>query len=276
MKSGKEIEAVYFASESGLTERFSPVSLLKSYLHNSRKNATTILKNGNYSTAATVCFESSYLSQFPIVSSILIYHLQILLIWLMFQEESGNVELNSIKTIIKCVEDHKLESEFSIDSLRKRATQLEKAKVERKKSSAGASKPPNKRAHGGGSGSGSGRGSGPSAFRPAKAPKFSNSTYPSFGRRNPAPPPQHSPAGRYSGPFSYPAQGVYDGPTPPPYASTYGGPHPQTPTIPQQHYSLSVDDMGAGGMRASGSYGGQTSYNAYDYAAAAPPTYHTQ
>ncbi|XP_010656337.1 FRIGIDA-like protein 4a isoform X1 [Vitis riparia] len=244
VKSGKEIEAVYFASESGLTERFSPVSLLKSYLHNSRKNATTILKNGNYSTAAT--------------------------------EESGNVELNSIKTIIKCVEDHKLESEFSIDSLRKRATQLEKAKVERKKSSAGASKPPNKRAHGGGSGSGSGRGSGPSAFRPAKAPKFSNSTYPSFGRRNPAPPPQHSPAGRYSGPFSYPAQGVYDGPTPPPYASTYGGPHPQTPTIPQQHYSLSVDDMGAGGMRASGSYGGQTSYNAYDYAAAAPPTYHTQ
>ncbi|KAJ9688470.1 hypothetical protein PVL29_014235 [Vitis rotundifolia] len=275
VKSGKEIEAVYFASESGLTERFSPVSLLKSYLHNSRKNATTILKNGNYSTAATVCF-ASYLSQFPIVSSILIYYLQILLIWLMFQEESGNVELNSIKTIIKCVEDHKLESEFSIDSLRKRATQLEKAKVERKKSSAGASKPPNKRAHGGGSGSGSGRGSGPSAFRPAKAPKFSNSTYPSFGRRNPAPPPQHSPAGRYSGPFSYPAQGVYDGPTPPPYASTYGGPLPQTPTIPQQHYSLSVDDMGAGGMRASGSYGGQTSYNAYDYAAAAPPTYHSQ
>lgn len=59
VKSGKEIEAVYFASESGLTERFSPVSLLKSYLHNSRKNATTILKNGNYSTAATVCANSN-------------------------------------------------------------------------------------------------------------------------------------------------------------------------------------------------------------------------
>ena len=74
VKSGKEIEAVYFAFESGLTERFSPVSLLKSYLHNSRKNATTILKNGNHSSAAAVCFASSsylntpssYLPQFPI------------------------------------------------------------------------------------------------------------------------------------------------------------------------------------------------------------------
>ena len=176
------------------------------------------------------------------------------------------------------MEDHKLEAEFSVDSLRKRATELEKAKMDRKKSTAGAGKPPNKRSHGG-----SGRGGGPSsAFRPAKALKFSHSAYPSFGRRNPAPPPHHSPAGRYSVPFSYPAQGIYDGPAPPPYASsTYGGPHPQTAAIPQQHYSLSGgDDMGAGGMRATGSYGGQTSYNPYDYTAAAaaapPPTYHTQ
>lgn len=201
----------------------------------------------------------------------------------MFQEESGNVELNSIRSIIKCVEDHKLESEFSVDNLRKRATQLEKAKAERKKNSAGASKLPNKRAHGGAGGGsgGGGRGGGlPSAFRQAKAPKFSNSHYPGFGRRNPAPPAQHSPVGRYSGPYSYPpppAQGVFDGPNPPPYGSTYGGPHPQTPAMPpQQHYPHPVDEMGGGGMRASGSYGGQTSYSAYDYTAAPPPTYHTQ
>lgn len=55
VKNGKEIEAVYFASETGLTERFPPVSLLKSYLRNSKKNATTILRNGNNSLAATVC-----------------------------------------------------------------------------------------------------------------------------------------------------------------------------------------------------------------------------
>lgn len=55
VKSGKEIEAVYFAAESGLTERFPPVPLLKSHLRNSKKNATSKLKNGNYSNAATVC-----------------------------------------------------------------------------------------------------------------------------------------------------------------------------------------------------------------------------
>lgn len=55
VKSGKEIEAVYFASESGLTEKFPPVSLLKSHLRNSKKNSTSILKNGNHSNSATVC-----------------------------------------------------------------------------------------------------------------------------------------------------------------------------------------------------------------------------
>ncbi|XP_050116947.1 FRIGIDA-like protein 4a isoform X2 [Malus sylvestris] len=104
VKNGKEIEAVYFASESDLTERFPPVSLLKSYLKNSRKNAATILKNGNNCVAAA--------------------------------EESSTFELNSIKAIIKCVEDHKLESEFSLENLRKRAAHLEKARTERKKRSA--------------------------------------------------------------------------------------------------------------------------------------------
>ncbi|XP_031264804.1 FRIGIDA-like protein 4a [Pistacia vera] len=239
VKSGKEVEAVYFASESGLTERFPPVSLLKSYLRNSKKNATTILKNGNYSNVAT--------------------------------EESSNVELNSIKAIIKCVEDHKLESEFSVDSLRKRAAQLEKSKAERKKSSATNSKPQNKRGHG----SSSSRSSGPPAFRPAKAAKFSNA-YQSFGRRNPAPPTPHSPAPRYSisTPYNYPNQTVYEGATAAQYGTTYGVPHAQSPAaIPQQHYSLPVDNIGAAGFRASGSYSSQTGYGAYDYSSAPVSSY---
>jgi hypothetical protein len=44
-----------------LTKRFSPVSLLKSYLKNSKKITTTVLKNGNYSAAATVCLISIYI-----------------------------------------------------------------------------------------------------------------------------------------------------------------------------------------------------------------------
>ncbi|GAV79504.1 Frigida domain-containing protein [Cephalotus follicularis] len=236
VKSGKEIEAIYFSSESGLTERFPPVSLLKSHLRNSKRNATTVLKNGNYSAAAT--------------------------------EESSAMELNAAKAIIKCVEDHKLESEFSVDSLKKRAAQLEKSKSERKKSSASATKPQNKRGHG----SGSGRGGGLPAFRPAKVAKFSNA-YSSFSRRNPAPPAQHSPAARYSGSYNYPGQSVYEGPTTTPYPSTYGVPHSQSPgAIPQQHYAHPVDNIGTAGFRAPG-YGGQTSYGAYDYGNAAASAY---
>lgn len=179
------------------------------------------------------------------------------------------MELNSIKAIIKCVEDHKLESEFSVDTLRKRAAQLEKVKADRKKSSTANGKPQNKRGHN----AGSIRGSGPSAFRPAKAAKFSNA-FPPFNRRNPAPSAQHSPAARYSGQYNYGGQNVFESPTAP-YASAYGLPHSQSPSVvAQQHpYSHPVDGMGAAGYRTTGVYGSQTSYGAYDYGSAAPSAY---
>lgn len=183
------------------------------------------------------------------------------------------MELNSIRAIIKCVEDHKLESEFSLDSLRKRANHLEKAKAERKKSSQGANRPQNKRAYSGGSGGGRG-GGGSSSFRPTKAARYSNAHQPSYGRRNPNPPAQHSPAARYSGPYNFPSQNVYDAPTPSPYASTYGMPHAQSPAaVPQQHYSVPGESMGVPAFRTGGPYGGQTSYGPYDYSNAAPPSY---
>ncbi|KAF5748601.1 hypothetical protein HS088_TW04G00559 [Tripterygium wilfordii] len=249
VKNGKEIEAVYFASESGLTEKFSPVSLLKSYLRNSRKNATSMSKNGNYGAAAM------------------------------------EVELNSIRAIIKCVEDHKIESEFSLESLRKRVGQLEKMKAEKKRSSQAPARPQNKRSH---SASG-GRGSGTPGYRPPKAAKYPNAHL-SFSRRNPAPPAQHSPAARYSGPYAYPSQSMYEAPsqsmyeapsqsmyeapTVNPYASSYGVPHNQSPAaIPQQHFSLPVDNVGDAGYHASVSYGNQTSYGAYEYGSAAQPAY---
>lgn len=239
VKNGKEIEAIYFASESGLTERFSPVALLKSFLQNFKKNATDILKKGNNSLAA--------------------------------MEESSNLELNSIKAIIKCVEDHKLESEFSLGNLRKRLAHLEKSKAERKKGSAGSSKPQNKRGHSASSGRGGG---GSSSFRPAKAARYSN-TYSSFSHRNANLPAHRSPAAaRYSGPFNYPVQNVYNAAAPSPYASTYGVSHAQSPTgVPQQHYSHLVDNMSGAAFRGGGSYNGQTSYGAFDYSNSGPPSY---
>ncbi|XP_057957384.1 FRIGIDA-like protein 4a [Malania oleifera] len=249
VKSSKEIEAVYFAFESGLTEQFRPATLLKSYLSNSRKNVNAVLKNGNSNAAA--------------------------------MEQASALELNSCKTIIKCVEDFKLESEFNIDSLKKRVTQLEKAKAEKKKNAASTNKPSNKRARGG-----SNRDSGPPAFRSAKAGRFSNFS-PSFGRRNHPQSHQTAPA-RYPTPYSYPSQGAYEGPGTVSYGSGYGAPHAQSSTLPQQQYSYASQDVAAGGIRSvpgagvgvGGSYGGQTNYGAYDYsaaaaaaAAAAPPAY---
>ncbi|KAF5742960.1 FRIGIDA-like protein 4a [Tripterygium wilfordii] len=264
VKNGKEIEAVYFASASGLTEKFPPIPLLKSYLRKSRKNATTI-----YGAAAT------------------------------------EVELNSIRAIIKCVEDHKLESEFSLESLRKRSGLLEKIKAERKKSSQAPARPQNKRSHG----ASVGQGSGTPAYCPPKAAKYSNA-HPSFSRRNPALPSHHSPAARDSGPYNYSRQTIYEAPTANPYASSYGVPHNQSPAardsgpyhyssqsmyeaptanpyassygvphnqspaaIPQQHHTLPVDNVDGAGYSAGGSYGNQTSYGAYDYGSAALPTY---
>ncbi|KAA8525312.1 hypothetical protein F0562_007167 [Nyssa sinensis] len=240
VKSGKEIEAVYFASESGLTEQFPPVALLKSHLRNCRKNANNITKKGNYSMGAV--------------------------------EEANNSELNAIRAIIKCVEDHKLESQFTLDSLKKRVTQLEKTKADKKRSAASTSKPSNKRAHGG-----SNKGNGP-PFRPPKAGRFSNAS-PSFRHRNPSQPHQ-APAARFSAPYNYPNQGMYEAPGTASYGPAgYGGAHTQSPAAVPQQYPYAPQEVGAGGVRAGGSYGGQvsyggqTNYGAYDYGVAATPTY---
>ncbi|KAG6740645.1 hypothetical protein POTOM_056101 [Populus tomentosa] len=174
---------------------------------------------------------------------------------------------------------------ISPGNLRKRASLLEKTKAERKRgtSAATATKSQNKRGHG----TGGGRDSGPTPYRQAKAAKFSNN-YSSFSRRNAPPPAQHSPARRYSGPFHYPSQSVYEGSAAALYASTYGISHAQSPSaisqqpyhhsqspsaVPQQLYSQPAESMSAAGFCASGSYGSQTSYGAYDYGSAAPVTY---
>ncbi|KAF8034379.1 hypothetical protein BT93_C0624 [Corymbia citriodora subsp. variegata] len=185
VKNGKEVEAVYFAAESGMTDRFPPASLLKSYLGNAKKNAQNALKS----------------STNGVISA----------------EEASTIELSAIKAVVKCVEDQKLEPIFPIDSLKKRAAILEKAKAEKKKNSSSGSKPSNKRAHG----AGSGRGGGQPFSHPAKAAKYTNSG-PSFSRRNSVPLAHLSSAVRYSAPYSYPGPGAYEVPSASAYAPAYG------------------------------------------------------
>lgn len=241
VKNGKEIEAVYFASESGLTERFQPIKLLESYVRNYKNNIATILMNGNNSQAAT--------------------------------DEANTLELNSIKDIIKCVEDHKLESEFNLDKVKRRASQLEKSKAERRKPSSSFGS--RSFVNGSRSRKRGSRGSGSTSSRPVKSAK--TSAYPSsFSRRNLAP--LHpSPSPRYSTPLHYPSQTMMESSTAAnPYGATYGSSITQSPAgigITQQHYSYPVDNLGPSSYLSSSSYAGQTSYGLYDYGSAAPPTY---
>ncbi|XP_068648105.1 FRIGIDA-like protein 4a [Aristolochia californica] len=236
IENGKELEAVYFAYDSGLTQQFPPIPLIKAYLKNSRKNANAVLKNGHYSMAAS--------------------------------EEAGNLEMNSLRSIIKCVEDHKLESEFTLDILRKRLSQLERVKAEKKRNSVNKSQ--NKRVRGNNVGG--------DGFRPAKAMR------PSVRWETPPPHPHHrphlhphphphsypAPASVYPPPYSYPNQGGYDVPAPAPsFTSPYGVAHGQSAAPPPVQHHYMPEDVAA--ARLSMPYTGPASHSGYDYGV--PPPY---
>ncbi|GLJ17829.1 hypothetical protein SUGI_0311830 [Cryptomeria japonica] len=115
INKGKEIEAVYFAYSSGLSEKFPPVPLLKTYLKNSKKGFS-----GNNSVAAN---------------------------------EANSKELNALRAVIKCIEELNLQTDFPPDSLQNRVVELEKKRSERKKTGV-AVKSQNKRPRSSGGGSG--------------------------------------------------------------------------------------------------------------------------
>nr|XP_004251422.1 FRIGIDA-like protein 4a [Solanum lycopersicum] len=240
LKSGKEVEAVYFATESGLSERYPPLSLLKLSLRNCRRNANNISKKGKFSPAAV--------------------------------EKANSIELEATKALIKCVEDHKLEQEFTLEGLKQRVTELEQAKAKKKIGTTPESKPSKKRGRGGGTG----RSSGPSTSRPVKSGRSSNAT--PFRSRNP-PQSHQAPPIRYTGAHSYTSQSVYEAPSSVSYAPAYSGTHTQSPAILAPQYGYALQEAGVSGVRSyHGSYGGEAVYSAYDYtltptAPAYPPSY---
>ncbi|XVE78223.1 hypothetical protein DITRI_Ditri13aG0127400 [Diplodiscus trichospermus] len=120
VNNGRQIDAVNLAFAFELTEQFSPVPLLKSYLKEARK-ASSPVKPGNASPTA--------------------------------QTEVSERELTALKAVIKCIEDHNLEEQYPVDSLQKRLFLLEKAKADKKRATEVA-KPQPKRPRANGSGCG--------------------------------------------------------------------------------------------------------------------------
>ncbi|XP_038713308.1 FRIGIDA-like protein 3 isoform X2 [Tripterygium wilfordii] len=100
VNNGRQIDAVNLAFAFELTEKFSPVPLLKSYLKEARKTSSPS-KPGNMSPSG--------------------------------QNEVNDRELTALKAVMKCIEEHKLEEQYPVDPLQKRVVQLEKAKADNKR-----------------------------------------------------------------------------------------------------------------------------------------------
>lgn len=100
VNNGKQIDAVNIAFAFELTELFPPVPLLKSYLNEASK-VPSPGKSGVPSLTA--------------------------------QNNLNERELNALKTVIRCVEDHKLEEQYPLDALQKRVLHMEKAKADKKR-----------------------------------------------------------------------------------------------------------------------------------------------
>ncbi|RLM87177.1 FRIGIDA-like protein 4b [Panicum miliaceum] len=104
----QQLDAVNFAYEAGLQDKFPPVPLLKSYLEDSKKTPSVASDNSSTSSG----------------------------------QSGSNVnkkEQSALRAVIKCVEDRKLEAEFPLEDLRKQLEELEKAKTEKKKAASSAS-----------------------------------------------------------------------------------------------------------------------------------------
>ncbi|KAL1561824.1 FRIGIDA-like protein 4a [Salvia divinorum] len=105
---GQQVDAVHFTYEVGLADKFPPVPLLKAFLKDAKKTATSILEDPNNSGRAS--------------------HM------------ASKKEQSAIRAVLKCIEEYKLESEFPPQDLKKRLEQLEKVKIEKKKPASPAAK----------------------------------------------------------------------------------------------------------------------------------------
>ncbi|GFP91221.1 frigida-like protein 1 [Phtheirospermum japonicum] len=101
---GKQLLALKFIFEFGLTDEFPPVPLLKAYVMDSKKIAQKVRKKGKFTRQSL--------------------------------NDAAMKETNALKSVIKCIEDHGLESQYSKDELSIRIEKLEKEKSDRKRPAA--------------------------------------------------------------------------------------------------------------------------------------------
>ncbi|XP_062077651.1 FRIGIDA-like protein 1 [Humulus lupulus] len=99
VKKGKQLLAIKFIFEYELTDKFPPVPLLKDYVKESKKIAKKVCKEGKNSLKSL--------------------------------NEAATKEISALKSVIKVIEERKLESEYPQEFHEKRIEQLEKQKASR-------------------------------------------------------------------------------------------------------------------------------------------------
>nr|XP_029117209.1 uncharacterized protein LOC105034377 isoform X3 [Elaeis guineensis] len=115
---GKQLDSVKFVYAFNLEEQCPPVPLLKAYVMESKKAAKEVRKKGNNSSQS--------------------------------QNEAISKELGALKSVLRAVEEYKLEAAYPRENLEKQIARLEKLKADRKRTAAAASnsktqQQPNKR-----------------------------------------------------------------------------------------------------------------------------------
>ncbi|XP_048321194.2 FRIGIDA-like protein 1 [Ziziphus jujuba] len=104
LSQGKQLLAVKFVFEFQLTDKFPPVPLLKEYLKESKNLAKKVCREGKNSLKSL--------------------------------NEATAKEVGAMRSVIKVIEDYKLESEYPRGILEKQIEQLEKQKASRKRPAA--------------------------------------------------------------------------------------------------------------------------------------------
>nr|GME04255.1 FRIGIDA-like protein 4A [Ipomoea batatas] len=198
---GQQLDAVHFSCEVGLVDKFPPVPLLKDFLKDAKKSAAAILEDPSNSGRAA--------------------HL------------AAKKELSAVRSVLKCIEEYKLEAEFPPENLKKRLEELEKSKTEKKKTPAtttATAAPANKRTRVNNGG----------PMPPAKAGRSSNayvSSFPSAPAFVRSPPHTQYPVGVPAYPTS-PAMYLHGGNRSPPYVySPEAAPYPGSPYSPYGGYT---------------------------------------
>ncbi|XP_024531745.1 FRIGIDA-like protein 3 isoform X2 [Selaginella moellendorffii] len=213
-KEGKQVEALAFAHAFEIMDRVEPVPLLKAYLKDARKSAQVILKSGNNSAAA--------------------------------QNDSSMKELSALKSVIKCIEEYKLDAQFPPQSLQKRIDVLERAKADRKRAAvavkAQAKRP--RACNGNGAVYGNGE---RSFYRPSDRAQFGGVGLSTYGLA-----PQTGYDRRNQGGFA---------------TTTYTG--NRTPVSMSTSYLYSADGLGSS-LYGSAAYG-NPSYSSYQFGSGLPP-----